>query len=201
MQIVEVRELVEEIAPRFRFDDPAPAVAHKPAAAPALFAKLSQDDLLSTGVPEDWIADVLKATEDQFFDLAPHLPAEAAEALLQYATVGLLPKPEPAEAEDPYSHPDALRRFRTVDNLDELRQALDAPWEKWAVFLHPSQRQIVERDFHRPGARRRIGGNRQDRRGAAPRCAARAKRPERARAAHDLFRAPGEGARPQGAVS
>jgi hypothetical protein len=156
VQIVEVRELIEEIAPRFRFDDPAPAVPQKPAAAPALFAKLSRDELLSTGVPEDWIADVLKASEDQFFDLAPHLPAEAAEALLQYATVGALPKLEPAKAEDPYSHPDALRRFRTVENLDELRQALDAPWEKWAVFLHPSQRQIVERAFTGPA---RVAGS------------------------------------------
>ena len=31
-----------------------------PPPTPALFAKLSQDDLLSTGVPEDWIADVLE---------------------------------------------------------------------------------------------------------------------------------------------
>ena len=53
-----------------------------------------------------------KATEDQFFDLAPHLPAEAAEALLQYATVGLLPKPEPAEAEDPYQPSRRLAPFQ-----------------------------------------------------------------------------------------
>jgi len=156
VQIVEVRERVEEMAPRFHFDRPVPPVPTKPATAPPLFARLSRDDLLSTGVPEDWIADVLEANEEKFFEIAPHLPAEAAEALLQYAAVGVLPKPEPAQAEDPYSHPDALRRFRTVENLDELRQALDAPWEKWAVFLHPSQRQIVDRDFAGPA---RVAGS------------------------------------------
>ena len=49
-----------------------------------------------------------------------------------------------------FSHPDAQRRFRTVANLDELQAALDAPWEKWAVFLHPAQRALVERDFSGP---------------------------------------------------
>ena len=33
-------------------------------------------------MPEDWIAPVRAATEGGFFDLASHLPAEAAEALL-----------------------------------------------------------------------------------------------------------------------
>ena len=33
---------------------------------------------------------------------------------------------------------------------EELERALDYPWEKWAVFLHPAQRAIVERDFSSP---------------------------------------------------
>ena len=28
--------------------------------------------------------------------------------------------------------------------------ALDYPWEKWTIFLHPAQRQLVERDFQGP---------------------------------------------------
>ncbi|TVS00828.1 MAG: DNA helicase, partial [Rhodobacteraceae bacterium] len=32
----------------------------------------------------------------------------------------------------------------------ELRAALDAPWERWAVYLHPAQREYVERDFNGP---------------------------------------------------
>ncbi len=45
---------------------------------------------------------------------------------------------------DPFEHPDAQRRFRVVHDADELERALEYPWDKWALFLHPTQRQIVE---------------------------------------------------------
>ena len=45
---------------------------------------------------------------------------------------------------DPFEHPDAQRRFRVVHDADELERALEYPWDKWAIFLHPTQRQIVE---------------------------------------------------------
>jgi superfamily I DNA/RNA helicase/mRNA-degrading endonuclease RelE of RelBE toxin-antitoxin system len=147
IQIVEVRERVEEVG--------LPLFAPRAPSAPLPFAGLSDDQLLSVGAPADWLADIRVATEDQFLELAPHLPPEAAEALLQYATTGLLRQPEPAPA-DPYAHPDALRRFRTLDDLEELAQALDAPWDKWAIFLHPSQREIVERNFSGPA---RVAGS------------------------------------------
>ena len=37
-----------------------------------------------------------------------------------------------------------------MSNVEELERALDYPWEKWAVFLHPAQRQIVETDYGGP---------------------------------------------------
>src|ERR1035437_5098762 len=46
----------------------------------------------------------------------------------------------------------STRRFRIVDRHDELRQALEFPWERWIVFLHPSQRQIVDKNLKGPGA-------------------------------------------------
>jgi hypothetical protein len=48
---------------------------------------------------------------------------------------------------NPFTHPDAQRRFRVVENLEELKTALDQPFEKWAVFLHPAQRDLVEREW------------------------------------------------------
>ena len=36
------------------------------------------------------------------------------------------------------------RRFYVVENEQELLQMLNAPLEKWRVFLHPSQRKLVE---------------------------------------------------------
>jgi hypothetical protein len=46
-----------------------------------------------------------------------------------------------------FNHPDAQRRFRVLANVEELERALDFPWEKWAVFLHPAQRQLVDRNY------------------------------------------------------
>jgi hypothetical protein len=34
--------------------------------------------------------------------------------------------------------------------VEELERALDYPWEKWAVFLHPAQRRVVDRDCNGP---------------------------------------------------
>ncbi len=150
IQIVEVYETVEEdagplsSAPKIK---PAPEPL-KPV-APAIFANLTEDALLDIGTPSDWVADILTWTEDRFFHMSDRLPAEVAEALLDYAATGRLPTPEPATA-DPFAHPDTLRRVQTITSEAELRLALDFPWDKWSVFLHPSQRDVVERDFSGP---------------------------------------------------
>lgn len=160
VQIVEVRERVEEVAPPptldFVFAEAAKGKAFA-AAPPALFASLDDDALLSIGVPADWLADVRAASEDGFFALTSHLPAEASEALLEYAATGRLVTPVPVPAiADPFAHPDALRRIRLIADQEELEQALAFPWEKWGVFLHPSQRALVERSFSGPA---RVAGS------------------------------------------
>ena len=57
---------------------------------------------------------------------------------------------------DPFEHPDARRRFRVMADVDELARALEYPWERWTVFLHPAQRELVERRFGGPA---RIAGS------------------------------------------
>ena len=37
-----------------------------------------------------------------------------------------------------------------MNDVDELERALSAPWEKWITFLHPAQREWVERDYSGP---------------------------------------------------
>ena len=37
-----------------------------------------------------------------------------------------------------------------MEDLEELKRALDYPWDKWTVFLHRSQRQVVEQSFSGP---------------------------------------------------
>ena len=154
-QFVEVRERVEEIvvARVVEGDVPPRAAIASPrevVKAP-LFTTRSDEELLGYGIPTEWLPDVRLATEDTLFDLAEHLPAEAAEALLELATGGTPQAPPWAPANvHPLEHPDAQRRFRVVTNQAELQQALDFPWDKWTVFLHPAQRELVEREFNGP---------------------------------------------------
>ncbi len=142
-QLVEIKETVEEVVIHRPVTAPLP-IAEKP----ALFTDITDAELLAYGVPAEWIDDVRKVNEDTIFDVADRLPQEAAEALLDLATgnrptVAHINEPE----EDPFNHPDAQRRFRVLTNVEELERALDFPWEKWTVFLHPAQRQYVERGY------------------------------------------------------
>ncbi len=116
-----------------------------------LFAHIADEVLLGYGVPTDWLKDVRQANEDSILDLAEHLPGEAAEALLNLATgkAPLVPQPA-ATGGDPFEHPDAQRRFRVMGNVEELERALEYPWEKWSVFLHPAQRELVKGDYSGP---------------------------------------------------
>jgi mRNA-degrading endonuclease RelE of RelBE toxin-antitoxin system len=166
-QLVEIRERVQEIT------IPLYSAATVPI---SLFAGIPEETLLSCGVPAEWLDDVRRVTEDSLLELADHLPKEAAEALLDLATgsrprfawdvvapgsnVLMEPRPEyrvtPATDANPFDHPDAQRRFRMVRNVEELAAALDYPWEKWTVFLHPVQREAVERAYNGPA---RVSGS------------------------------------------
>jgi mRNA-degrading endonuclease RelE of RelBE toxin-antitoxin system len=151
-QLVEIRETIKEvIVPKYvEVEEPA-----RP--KPLLFADVQEAQLLGYGVPPEWLNDVRAAREDTILALADHLPSEAAEALLELATGG---KPQVAAStttpSDPFAHPDALRRFRVMSNTEELQRALDYPWDKWTVFLHPDQRQMIERDYAGPA---RVAGS------------------------------------------
>jgi mRNA-degrading endonuclease RelE of RelBE toxin-antitoxin system len=151
-QLVEIRETVQEIAiPKYV------EVEAKPKRQRKLFESITAETLLGYGVPEEWLDDVHQADEDSLFEIVDRLPAEAAEALLCLATGETPALPVAISAEvSPFEHPDAQRRFRLMSDTDELAQALDYPWEKWTVFLHPSQRDIVERNFNGPA---RVAGS------------------------------------------
>ncbi|MCB1204412.1 MAG: UvrD-helicase domain-containing protein [Verrucomicrobiae bacterium] len=151
-QLVEIRETVQEvIVPVYRQAE----IEFPP--KPPLFRDRSDKELLGYGVPADWLDEVRVATEDNLLLVAERLPGEAAEALLELATGGkpsIFTKAGPEI--DPFEHPDAQRRFRVMTNIEELEQALDYPWDKWTVFLHPEQREFVERSYSGPA---RVSGS------------------------------------------
>ena len=175
-QLVEIRETVQQIViPQYVEAD------RTVAAKLPLFADIPDDGLLAYGVPPEWLSDVRGADEDSLLTLADRLPGEAAEALLELATGGtphvrLSPavgdgeahpqaratsEPvgavrEAASAVSPFDHPDAKRRFRLMTNVEELERALEFPWDKWSIFLHPEQRQLVERSYAGPA---RVSGS------------------------------------------
>ncbi|HRZ46487.1 MAG TPA: 3'-5' exonuclease [Candidatus Paceibacterota bacterium] len=151
-QLVEIRETVKEVVVPVYVQTEMPAPAKR-----RLFAEKSDVELLSYGVPAEWLNDVHQANEDSLLVLADRLPGEAAEALLELATGGKPRVMQPVTPiASPFDHPDAQRRFRVMTNVEELQRALDFPWEKWTVFLHPEQRQWVERDYTGPA---RISGS------------------------------------------
>jgi len=154
-QLIEIRETVQEVlVPVYVQTELA---LSPPSEKRLLFAALSDDELLAFGVPPEWLTDVKKADEDALLVLTDHLPAEASEALLEVATGGKPQVSAPiAPTVSPFDHPDAQRRFRVMTNVEELQRALDFPWEKWTVFLHPEQRQWVERNYSGPA---RVSGS------------------------------------------
>ena len=100
--------------------------------------------------------------------LGKHLPAEADEALLWLAE-GIPPeevreavaaparqKVDPADLAAALEHPDTKRRFVTIHTDDELAAMLEAPLEKWRVFLHPANDDWSRRSFNGPA--RVLGG-------------------------------------------
>lgn len=151
-QMVEIREKVKEVVVPVYVQAETPATPK-----PRLFADKPDEELLSYGVPAEWLSDVRQATEDSLLVLADRLPGEAAEALLELATGG---RPRMAQTAklvtNPFDHPDAQRRFRVMTNVEELQRALEFPWDKWTIFLHPEQRQWVERDYTGPA---RVSGS------------------------------------------
>lgn len=159
MQLVEVVERVEERLVYTERVVPSEQTAPEPLPVRRPIASLSDDQLLDVGVPREWLEPLRQAEEATVDGLIERLPGEAAEALLDYLTGGRLEDHVAVKVEtgaDPFTHPDAQRRFRVVENIEELRAALDQPFEKWAVFLHPAQRALVKRYWSGPA---RVSGS------------------------------------------
>ncbi len=161
-QIVEVRELVEDIKIQSKT---VPSDIYED--LPVIFENLDNEQLLSIGVPEDWIEDILNADEETFLNIAEHLPLEASEILLEVASGDIsfdqavkLAQINTEQANETnnhgFTHPAAERRFRIVQDSEELAIALEYPWEKWTIFLHPSQKKYVNQTFNGPA---RISGS------------------------------------------
>ena len=127
-----------------------------------LFDGLKDREIRRMGVPEASLPRVRAAkTADEIEALQPSLPDDAFEALYLYAagesydkiiadqeaSVGVVDTEDFGKALD---HDSSRRHFLVITEDSDLDALLAAPLERWRVFLHPSQRKLVERDWSGP---------------------------------------------------
>ncbi|MBF6340658.1 UvrD-helicase domain-containing protein [Nocardia abscessus] len=137
-------------------------VAPEPAAAPApLFEPFSDNTLLGLGVSEPLLPLIGKVTtEDELQSLILVAPQLTGEVLLELFA-GKTPEEvlkqitAPVAAADTVDADDyqaALARPATVTTEDSALQEIleEGDFGRWKVFLHPTQRAIVDRDYKGP---------------------------------------------------
>ena len=132
-----------------------------------LFASVSDELLQKLGVPDEQVAFVRTLTESTFDAAKGKLPRDAFEAL-DYVRVGLDPKEVIAElygdttAQNSNDMASALQnpitkmQFYVAEGEEDLKAMMNAPLEMWRVYLHPSQRRIVRKEYKGPA--RILGG-------------------------------------------
>ena len=160
-QLVEIREAVREIVvPAYTQAEPEPTAAPVRKAKPrgTLFADRGNDELLGYGVPAEWLDNVREADEDSLLALARPSAGGGCRGV-----VGVGHRRQACGGRGATSGAVAVRAPRRTAPLPCSHQRrgnwsrpLDAPWEKWAVFLHPEQRRWVKRDYAGPA---RVAGS------------------------------------------
>jgi hypothetical protein len=141
---------------------PPPAQTAPPSPA-SLFSHCDDDQLMLLGVPEALLPAVRAvASDDALSRLISYLPQDCVDGLILLAdgrpieaVIEELERQRPA-AIDPtdvaaaLETPESKAEFLVITDDDELEAMLSAPLERWRVFLHPSQRRLVERDWSGP---------------------------------------------------
>ena len=143
----------------------------EPAQAPqtAIFAEAKDDDLLALGVPEIQLPFVHSLlSKEALYKAKSSIPQDAFEYLSWLAEgipmdeviqLAVEERANTSSGEDlsaALEVPSTLKSFVVVEGEDELRRIMAEPLEKWRVFLHPTQRKIVGKEYSGPA--RVLGG-------------------------------------------
>ena len=132
----------------------------KPASTPPLFAGHPPERLVALGVAEPLLPAVMRVrTEAELNELLAVVPQLTAEVLYELY-LGADPEriaervTAPATAGEPVDTSDlgsaAGRPATAVTDDVDLRSVIDDPFADWRVYLHPSQRRVVERTYRGP---------------------------------------------------
>lgn len=122
-----------------------------------IFASCSDDDLLRIGVPPRQVG-LVKSIRDykRFCNCKYLLPEDAVENLewiandIPVAEVISMISDDNASAGGKSEENMVGSSFVIIDGQEELRAVMNGSLEKWRVFLHPSQRDVVEKDYSGP---------------------------------------------------
>lgn len=126
-----------------------------------LFDSLKDREIRRLGVPHEHLAAVRAVTSEAELDaLEATLPDEAFEALYLFAAgepfdkiVNEQSAPATVDQSDfgaALDRDSTRRHFVVLTDDSDLEALLAAPLERWRVFLHPSQRKLIERDWNGP---------------------------------------------------
>jgi len=136
---------------------------------PNLFAMVGNDSLIELGVPKELVPFIKSfCNTAEFYQAKPSLPTDAYE-VLEYLANGFsldeVKELYQKEATSDASADDLAKAlqsdggktsFVVLEGEDELRRIMAEPLEKWRIFLHPTQRQLVGKDLS--GSYRVLGG-------------------------------------------
>ncbi len=133
------------------------------------FATISNSKLSQLAVPEAMLPFVRSiSSKEDFFAAEPAFPKDAFENLSWivegYSVEEVIDlvnmdnnQTKPADSiEEALDSDENKKSFVIVEGEDELRRIMAEPLEKWRVFLHPTQRKIVNKEFNGPA--RVLGG-------------------------------------------
>ncbi len=136
---------------------------------PPLFSAVTDEELLKLGVPEAQLSFVRSITDmESFYAAEPALARDAyenlswvaegfsAQEVLEMVEADIAAAIPGDDLSAALETPSTLKSFVVVEGEDELRRIMAEPLEKWRVFLHPTQRKIVRKNYSGPA--RVLGG-------------------------------------------
>jgi mRNA-degrading endonuclease RelE of RelBE toxin-antitoxin system len=154
MQVVLTREAAAE---SMSLSAPVPPLKPEAKPAPALFKAFSNEELVSLGVPSPLVGHVREIKSENELDrLEKILPREAFEATFMLAAgysvdearteLGIARQAaiDTTDFAAAVERDSTKRQFVVITDAAEMEKLLAAPLDQWRVFLHPSQRRLVE---------------------------------------------------------
>ena len=162
LQVVDVESAEEAVATSTVASQEiqAPSPSHEPK---SLFDGCDDDQLMLLGVPEALLPAVRAcSSEEALSRLIEWMPQSCVDGLILLAdgrsideVIDELERKRPANVDttdvaSALDTPESQAEFMVITDDDVLEAMLSAPMEQWRVFLHPSQRRLVERDWNGP---------------------------------------------------